>query len=251
MTVPPAHRRTSGLQPPFSVPQVGSWFLWTLLSVSLFLYSPLLPPEPFWVYLFLYFASLFPLFYYVYMVCTVDPRDPLAENSSGELLVGEDLKHCWICRVNVEKSTVHCARCLKCVAGFDHHCSWLNVCVGHGYQHKDGSTPPQENYSFFLKAVSSVLFHLCVHGISSAHVLFGYFGRLWNIREDSLPYPLVIAISSAVLFVLIFPVLAQLLVFHLTKILGKIDADGRKMTTYGFILAESRKRREKRQGLRE
>jgi len=250
-------RRTSGLHPPYSIPQASSWILLASLSTFLLLYMPL-APWPFWVYTLLYFGSLLPLLYFGYRVCTVDPCDPLTENSSEQLEASEDLKHCWICRVNVEKSTVHCSRCGKCVAGFDHHCTWLNVCVGHGridtgsLEHKVGLKLPEENYSFFVKTISSSLFHLIVHGIASGTVVIGYFGKNWGIREKAsgyagLPYPIVVAILSAVLFVMIFPVLTQLLVFHITKIIGKVDEEGKQKTTYGFILAEGRMRREKRQ----
>ncbi|XP_072169066.1 uncharacterized protein [Diadema setosum] len=38
--------------------------------------------------------------------------------------------HCYLCEVNVDKSSKHCSACNKCVIGFDHHCKWLNNCIG-------------------------------------------------------------------------------------------------------------------------
>jgi len=39
-------------------------------------------------------------------------------------------KQCRICDVMVAEDSYHCKRCAKCVPGFDHHCLWLNTCVG-------------------------------------------------------------------------------------------------------------------------
>ena len=43
---------------------------------------------------------------------------------------------CPTCEVVRPKSSKHCYICNKCVDRFDHHCNWLNTCVGinnHGY----------------------------------------------------------------------------------------------------------------------
>ena len=36
---------------------------------------------------------------------------------------------CVRCRIPMENSTVHCIVCNRCVLEFDHHCSWLNICI--------------------------------------------------------------------------------------------------------------------------
>lgn len=39
--------------------------------------------------------------------------------------------HCNLCRLEIStERTKHCSACNKCVAHFDHHCKWLNHCVG-------------------------------------------------------------------------------------------------------------------------
>ena len=44
---------------------------------------------------------------------------------------GEKLKlWCSICEVYVNNLTKHCGKCNRCAADFDHHCFWLNNCVG-------------------------------------------------------------------------------------------------------------------------
>ena len=37
---------------------------------------------------------------------------------------------CLNCQIERKFGTVHCLICNKCIEGFDHHCYWLNKCVG-------------------------------------------------------------------------------------------------------------------------
>ena len=37
---------------------------------------------------------------------------------------------CTICGTVVDGSSKHCGRCNRCVLHFDHHCKWLNNCIG-------------------------------------------------------------------------------------------------------------------------
>ncbi|GMT27509.1 hypothetical protein PFISCL1PPCAC_18806, partial [Pristionchus fissidentatus] len=38
---------------------------------------------------------------------------------------------CTLCEVQVsEPESKHCKRCNKCCEKFDHHCVWLNTCIG-------------------------------------------------------------------------------------------------------------------------
>ncbi|CAF3852274.1 unnamed protein product [Rotaria sp. Silwood2] len=38
--------------------------------------------------------------------------------------------YCNICEVHVTTNAKHCSSCNKCIYSFDHHCIWLNTCVG-------------------------------------------------------------------------------------------------------------------------
>ena len=37
---------------------------------------------------------------------------------------------CSACGTYVSLTAKHCARCDRCVEDFDHHCKWLNTCIG-------------------------------------------------------------------------------------------------------------------------
>ena len=63
---------------------------------------------------------------------------------------------CYHCNIQrpMSKTTKHCKICNKCVSHFDHHCMWLDTCVG-----------AQNYFSFFLLVLSASVFtglHFCV-----------------------------------------------------------------------------------------
>jgi hypothetical protein len=51
----------------------------------------------------------------------------------------------------VNKHSRHCRLCEKCVAHFDHHCKWLNNCIG------------EHNYRYFFALIVSTFFLTCLH----------------------------------------------------------------------------------------
>ena len=55
---------------------------------------------------------------------------------------------CFFCRTIWSSSGVHCMACGKCVEGFDHHCTFVNNCVGH------------KNHSWFLIFLFSALLYV-------------------------------------------------------------------------------------------
>lgn len=56
----------------------------------------------------------------------------------------EGMPFCTLCAVPVENRSKHCRSCNKCVDIFDHHCMWLNNCIG------------SQNYRSFATAIATV-----------------------------------------------------------------------------------------------
>merc|ERR1719265_1983522 len=47
---------------------------------------------------------------------------------------GEFKQVCVVCRAKREMRSHHCKECGRCVSRLDHHCPWIDNCVGIGNQ---------------------------------------------------------------------------------------------------------------------
>ena len=70
-------------------------------------------------------------------------------------------------------SSKHCRFCDKCVLKFDHHCKWLNTCIG------------QKNYQHFLTLVVGVGFMTTTCLVLSSIYLVEVFYHSKSFRERS------------------------------------------------------------------
>lgn len=46
--------------------------------------------------------------------------------------LAEEIKFCQTCNIYRPNLTSHCSKCKKCVKEMDHHCPWLDNCIGKG-----------------------------------------------------------------------------------------------------------------------
>ena len=56
--------------------------------------------------------------------------------------------YCNICEAYVQPGTKHCGPCNRCCEEFDHHCAWLNNCIG------------TANYANFRRLINAFLVFL-------------------------------------------------------------------------------------------
>ncbi len=79
------------------------------------------------------------LVFYVILSATDSGLRPTVTGMAKEDIAGDGSKFwCYLCEEARCKGTKHCYSCRKCVDGFDHHCPFLNTCIG------------QRNYAQFI-----------------------------------------------------------------------------------------------------
>lgn len=180
---PPEHRkwrRIHGLQLPFHPQQVAGWIVLLIFVCSTFFVLVPALEERIQSVLFAVFVGLFILHVISHLTALLlDPADyPLRKLKSTTAVPEFDrTKHahviengrCHLCNIETSGSqTKHCSVCNKCVGKFDHHCKWLNHCIG------------GRNYIAFLVCVlSAVVSCLIIVGISVAELVLYHVDQSW------------------------------------------------------------------------
>jgi len=123
-------------------------------------YYPLLQ-QPSKMILCILFSSSF-VVTVIFGICTmtIDPMDPNVARAEEGLPPEEGaMAFCKNCRVNVHLDAKHCWDCNKCVANYDHHCPWLNTCIG------------TRNYFYFYVSIWALLAMLATNSTAGVLVL--------------------------------------------------------------------------------
>ncbi|XP_016985663.2 uncharacterized protein LOC108049107 [Drosophila rhopaloa] len=174
-------RRLHGLQLPLHPLQLFGWLVLLLFGVA-----------SFWVLIPAFHARiqgpLYGLITGLYLVhiashltaLLTDPADKeLRRVHRNDRIVPEfdRTKHshviengrCHLCNIRTSSGrTKHCSVCNKCVGKFDHHCKWLNHCIG------------SRNYvAFLMCVVSAVVATLVIVAAVVAQIVFYYVQPEW------------------------------------------------------------------------
>ena len=136
------HRRHRGIQRPWRTPCSGSLGAGVALIAGFHVLA--LPCLPLGATLAVEALHLLGLALYFYIVVRSDAVDAHCRAARTE--PDDGLRYCPYCRCFVSDSprVKHCHECRKCVDGFDHHCVFLQACVG------------RRNYSAFLGLVATL-----------------------------------------------------------------------------------------------
>ncbi|XP_047053222.1 protein S-acyltransferase 18-like [Lolium rigidum] len=162
----------------------------------------------------------------------LDPMLPFAFTKLDDIVSphateDQDISFCPICDCEVKLRSKHCKTCDRCVDGFDHHCRWLNNCIG------------RRNYAAFIMLMFFVLLMLVIEGGTAVAIFVRCFVDSKGLKMEMehrlhirLPKGAHAALSMAfVLFTMYSTAaLGQLFFFHVLLI-------RKGMRTYDYILA--------------
>ncbi|CAD8194159.1 unnamed protein product [Paramecium octaurelia] len=161
------------------------------------------------------------IFYSCFKATLIDPTDPIVKQEikckqKGKEFQTEIKSYCLVCQAHVQDKTKHCWSCNKCVSLFDHHCIWLNNCVG------------DQNYSYFFVLVISLVTFKIFKLVLDANLLY-------NAVDLQILVYICIVIDPPVLIILIY-LLSMHLYFKYKQI-----------TTYEYIKSKQEKKQQTNQ----
>eukprot|EP00928_Gymnodinium_smaydae_P070949 TRINITY_DN54673_c0_g1_i1.p1 TRINITY_DN54673_c0_g1~~TRINITY_DN54673_c0_g1_i1.p1 ORF type:complete len:404 (-),score=97.32 TRINITY_DN54673_c0_g1_i1:234-1445(-) len=206
-------------------------------ALAFFIIEPLLRDGVAWIHHG--FAASFAFFFVVLVATaaaamTIDPVDPTV---SGEDPVEEERRsemlYCRHCASAVRLDSKHCWECRKCVDVFDHHCPWLNTCIG------------ARNYRYFFVAIWSLLAMMAILCATTCWILVDV---LYFSTDAPVDLPLqglalvIVLIATLALNTPLWCLTGMLVAFHCYLCLLDI-------TTYEYLRPESAARRKERQAV--
>lgn len=200
--------------------------------VFVFFLAPLMHGQIRWVLSLVFVLTLITTGVAATWTMTIDPLDPMvAAEESGAVvdLCGDvDVLYCKYCEAHVHPTSKHCWECNKCASNYDHHCEWLNTCIG------------DRNYRSFFVAICAFLLMV---GLVIAVVLVSLAEVLYTHGET----PSIFGLHGACLEVLLVCLLlvdVPLWILDLTLVAFHSYLCIAQITTYEYLTGKVTKRTE-------
>ncbi|SBT71313.1 palmitoyltransferase DHHC3, putative [Plasmodium malariae] len=232
--------RTNGFTLPLQIFQLMSFFIFIIIVALIIIISAFNTDTIFLLFYIFFGVLIIIIIALSYTVTTINPVDPLSFKYIHNKVNEEDLKdlcECDICGF-VEPQSKHCKVCNKCVSVFDHHCMWVNNCIG------------KKNYKYFVGLLTVLtifncfvfLFCIIFFVISLKHDLIKErWKHFYGGYDDALFY--ILLCSLFVLNGTVFVLVIQLFGLHIFLI-------SKKMTTYEYIVKRSHSEEEQKIGIK-
>ncbi|EME31316.1 Probable palmitoyltransferase [Galdieria sulphuraria] len=134
------------------------------------------------------------LFNYIMCMLTPPGEPPTQKLISGTEYAGIHLRFCRKCGCIKPPRAHHCSICQKCVLRMDHHCPWINGCVGF------------RNYRYFLLFLFYLFLGALYATATVSYMLFvpGFFTSSFSREAKVAVYIFILCLSVAIsLFILL------------------------------------------------
>lgn len=132
----------------------------------------------------------------------------------------------------MNQDTKHCRECERCVLHFDHHCKWLNNCIGaKNYKLYFALLMVFESYNVFIFAFSTV----ALYGVEKKDDFAGIMEDMRSVSRNVRVAYICLLVLLDVTTGITLTAMIQLISFH-------VYLGFRQKTTYEFILARRKAR---------
>lgn len=135
---------------------------------------------------------------------------------------------CMHCNSHVGLRSKHCKRCDRCTSDFDHHCKWVNNCIG------------GKNYKLFFSLIFSVIFSGSSFSSLSYYFLWLYINEenkeIFFENSNNLITSEEILEILVILLIIFATATAVITLLNLNLVLFHIWLYIKGLTTYEFVL---------------
>ncbi|KAG2393659.1 hypothetical protein C9374_007190 [Naegleria lovaniensis] len=222
-------KRSHGLQWPVDIFQVIAWIGLVFMHVDFYIMVTTVSRIEYQVIATVIYFILSIISATTHIILTfydaADEHIKLKEKGLEPVYEGKKIVFCKHCKLIVYETSKHCKLCMKCVQGFDHHCRWLNMCIG------------EKNYKIFFVFLTDTYFLLLYVFLAKvAYVIEGsinfedFSKRLLAIYSFSHPIAHLVVVGVGGIVTLIVALsLTQLFFLHIKLIYLK-------KTTYEYLM---------------
>lgn len=124
-------------------------------------------------YLIIFHISMIMLLWSLLTTMFTDPgKVPLYWGYFLDPAESKNRRYCLICHIFKPERCHHCSQCGRCVLNMDHHCPWINNCVGFF------------NRKFFLL----MLFYVILTAILAAFGMVGHVIDMFFVKDEFVNY---------------------------------------------------------------
>ncbi|XP_063677128.1 palmitoyltransferase ZDHHC1-like [Bolinopsis microptera] len=92
---------------------------------------------------------------------TYGKEKPLFDRAKQGHVINTD-NYCQICTTTVDVSSRHCSQCQKCILRFDHHCDYINNCVG------------RRNYKYYITLLMSASIYSLIVFTNILYIIYHF-----------------------------------------------------------------------------